>query len=93
MPIIIYMSSASGSKEIKKQQEAIFRFLDAKHIRYYAKDITLHSFLKAEMREKVGNPSALPPQVFNGSQYCGDYEAFSDAMERRMPLSFFKMDS
>ncbi|XP_060750192.1 SH3 domain-binding glutamic acid-rich-like protein 3 [Tachysurus vachellii] len=92
MPIIIYMSSASGSREIKKQQEAIFRFLDSKNIHYIAKDITVSPDVKNEMREKVGNFNALPPQVFNGSQYCGDYEVFSDAVEDRRPMSFFKLN-
>ncbi|KAK3519350.1 hypothetical protein QTP70_024779 [Hemibagrus guttatus] len=91
MTITIYMSSASGSREIKKQQEAIFQFLDSKNIKYFAKDITQDPQVKAEMREKAGNPKALPPQVFNGSQYCGDYQAFFDAVEDGKPEKFFKL--
>ncbi|KAK3547714.1 hypothetical protein QTP86_028246, partial [Hemibagrus guttatus] len=67
--------------EIKKQQEAIFQFLDSKNIKYFAKDITQDPQVKAEMREKAGNPKALPPQVFNGSQYCGVQSVAQTAMD------------
>ncbi|XP_027027197.1 SH3 domain-binding glutamic acid-rich-like protein 3 [Tachysurus fulvidraco] len=91
MPITIYMSTASGSREIKKQQDAIFQFLDSKNIKYFAMDITVSTDVKDEMRQKVGNPKALPPQVFNGTQYCGDYQAFFEAVEDGKPEKFFKL--
>merc|ERR1712156_1221299 len=34
----------------------------------------------------------LPPQVFNGEDYCGDYEQFFDAREMDLIYSFFKLD-
>ncbi|KAK2825524.1 hypothetical protein Q7C36_019451 [Tachysurus vachellii] len=85
------MSSASGSREIKKHQDAIFQFLDSKNIKYFSKDITVSTDVKDEMRQKVGNPKALPPQVFNGTQYCGDYQAFFEAVEDGKPEKFFKL--
>ncbi|KAG7323714.1 hypothetical protein KOW79_013416 [Hemibagrus wyckioides] len=91
MTITIYISSVSGSREIKTQQEKILQFLDSRNIKYFAKDITLSPDFKAEMRQKAGNPSALPPQVFNGSQYCGDYQAFFDALEDGKAEKFFKL--
>lgn len=57
--------------QVKQQQAEIFQFLDSKNIKYFAKDITQSSALKDEMRKKVGNPTAMPPQVFNGNNYCG----------------------
>ncbi|NP_001188132.1 uncharacterized protein LOC100528933 [Ictalurus punctatus] len=91
MSITVYFSSAGGSREVKQQQDAIFRFLDSKHIKYFAKDITQSPDLKDEMRQKAGNPKALPPQVFNGNKYCGDYQAFFDAVEDGKPETFFKL--
>merc|ERR1712066_1018488 len=34
----------------------------------------------------------LPPQVFNGDDYCGDYEQFFDARECDLIYSFFKLN-
>merc|ERR1719192_1992556 len=34
----------------------------------------------------------LPPQVFNGEDYCGDYEQFFDAREMDLIYSFFKLN-
>ena len=36
------------------------------------------------MRELAGNPTLLPPQVFNDDIYCGDFEAF----ERKRRVGF-----
>ncbi|KAG9269789.1 SH3 domain-binding glutamic acid-rich-like protein 3 [Astyanax mexicanus] len=91
MSIVVYFSSASGSREVKQRQSEIFQFLDSKKIIYRALDITQSSDVKDEMRRKVGNNTALPPQIFNGDKYCGDYQAFSDAVEDGKPEAFFKL--
>ncbi|KAM9445333.1 SH3 domain-binding glutamic acid-rich-like protein 3 [Clarias gariepinus] len=91
MSITIYFSSVSGSREVKDQQNKIFQYLDSKNIKYFAKDITQNTELKDEMRQKTGNPKALTPQVFNGNKYCGDYQAFFDAVEDGKPETFFKL--
>ncbi|XP_018936603.1 SH3 domain-binding glutamic acid-rich-like protein 3 [Cyprinus carpio] len=91
MSITVYYSSVSGSRELKQRQSEILQFLDAKKIKYSALDIAGSGDLKEEMRKKVGNPSAMPPQVFNGDKYCGDYQKFSDAMEDGNPEAFFKL--
>uniref|UniRef100_A0AAR2LLJ0 SH3 domain-binding glutamic acid-rich-like protein n=1 Tax=Pygocentrus nattereri TaxID=42514 RepID=A0AAR2LLJ0_PYGNA len=91
MSVVVYFSSAGGSREVKQQQNEIFQFLDAKKIIYRTLDITQSPDLKDEMRKKVGNPSAIPPQVFNGDKYCGDYQAFFNAVEDGKPEKFFKL--
>ncbi|XP_016085474.1 SH3 domain-binding glutamic acid-rich-like protein 3 [Sinocyclocheilus grahami] len=91
MSIKVYYSSVSGSREVKQHQSEIFHFLDSKKIKYFAVDITESTDLKEEMRKKVGNPSAMPPQVFNGDKYCGDYQKFFDAVEDGKPEAFFKL--
>lgn len=57
--------------QVKQHQSEIFQFLDSKKIKYRTLDITSSTDVKEEMRKKVGNPSAMPPQVFNGDKYCG----------------------
>lgn len=57
--------------QLKQRQSEILQFLDAKKIKYSALDIAGSGDLKEEMRKKVGDPSAMPPQVFNGDKYCG----------------------
>lgn len=57
--------------QLKQQQSEILQFLDAKKIQYKTKDITQDPSIKDEMRKLVGNPSAMPPQVFSGDTYCG----------------------
>ncbi|XP_067226951.1 SH3 domain-binding glutamic acid-rich-like protein 3 isoform X2 [Chanodichthys erythropterus] len=85
MSITVYFSS------VKQHQSEIFQFLDSKKIKYRTLDITSSTDVKEEMRKKVGNPSAMPPQVFNGDKYCGDYQKFFDAVEDGKPEAFFKL--
>ncbi|XP_056305379.1 SH3 domain-binding glutamic acid-rich-like protein 3 [Danio aesculapii] len=91
MSITVYYSSVSGSREVKQHQGEIFGFLDSKKIKYFAVDISTSNDVKEQMRKKVGNPSAMPPQVFNGDKYCGDYQKFFDAVEDGKPEAFFKL--
>merc|ERR1711997_110969 len=39
------------------------------------------SFMRANAVKKEGQRNVLPPQVFNGEKYCGDYDAFDVANE------------
>lgn len=61
--------------QVKQQQSEIFQYLDSKKIMYKPLDITQDSSIKDEMRSRVGNPTAMPPQVFNGDTYCGVSES------------------
>ena len=45
--------------------------LDSKKIEYKKLDVAADENLKKKMRELSGNPTALPPQLFNDDQYCG----------------------
>ena len=57
--------------QIKKQQQKIEMILDSKKIPYEKVDISADEAAKTKMRAIVGNPSAVPPQLCNGDQYCG----------------------
>lgn len=57
--------------QVKSQQAEVIRILDSKSIQYELIDISLGGELRDEMRSKAGNPTAVPPQLFNEDQYCG----------------------
>merc|ERR1711994_850295 len=37
--------------------------------------------MRASAKKKEGQRHALPPQIFNGEKYCGDYDDFDAANE------------
>lgn len=57
--------------QIKKNQERVFSILNAKKIPFQPVDISQSSHDKDLMRQGAGDPTALPPQIFNGDVYCG----------------------
>eukprot|EP00794_Sanderia_malayensis_P000286 gene286-912_t len=89
--IYFYISSVSSNMEIKKQQQRIDMVLESKKIPFIAIDIAASDEEKQKMRELAGNPSALPPQLCNGNEYCGDYNAFDDALEGDTLEEFLKL--
>ncbi|MED6288607.1 hypothetical protein CHARACLAT_028280 [Characodon lateralis] len=91
MGVTVYMASVSSSLELKKNQERIFSVLSSKKIPFKAIDITQQSENKDFMRKKAGNPKALPPQIFNGDAYCGDFAAFEKAIEMEKLEQFLKL--
>uniref|UniRef100_A0A3Q2DA66 SH3 domain-binding glutamic acid-rich-like protein 3 n=2 Tax=Cyprinodon variegatus TaxID=28743 RepID=A0A3Q2DA66_CYPVA len=89
--VSVYMASVSGSLEMKKSQDRIFSVLSSKKIPFKAVDITQDSEYKDLMRKIAGNPTALPPQICNGDQYCGDFAAFENAVELNQLEQFLKL--
>ncbi|XP_058051127.1 SH3 domain-binding glutamic acid-rich-like protein 3 isoform X2 [Ahaetulla prasina] len=89
--LTIYSTSVTGSREIKSQQSEVTRILDGKNIKYIMVDISQDNALREEMRTKSGNPKAIPPQIFNGDHYCGDYELFVEAVEQNTLQQFLKL--
>lgn len=57
--------------QVKSQQAEVIRILDSKSIQYELIDISVGGELRDEMRSKAGDPTAVPPQLFNEDQYCG----------------------
>ncbi|KAF6717828.1 SH3 domain-binding glutamic acid-rich-like protein [Oryzias melastigma] len=94
MVIKVYIASSSGSTSIKKQQQDVMGFLAANKIEFEECDIAANEANRKWMRENIpeesrpatGNP--LPPQIFNESKYCGNYEAFFDAREDNAVYAF-----
>ncbi|XP_012978185.1 SH3 domain-binding glutamic acid-rich-like protein 3 [Mesocricetus auratus] len=90
--IKIYYASVSGSREVKQRQDEVMRILDSYKVKYELIDIAVSSQILEEMRTKVACPSAAPPQIFNGQEYCGDFITFHDAKENKEVLKFLKME-
>ncbi|CAO2634151.1 SH3 domain-binding glutamic acid-rich-like protein 2 [Lemmus lemmus] len=79
---------------IKKKQQDVVRFLEANKIEFEEVDITMseeqrqwmYKNIPPEKKPAQGNP--LPPQIFNGDRYCGDYDSFFESKESNTVFSF-----
>ncbi|KAI4895324.1 hypothetical protein NFI96_031118 [Prochilodus magdalenae] len=91
MGIKLYYTTVTASREVKSQQAEVIRVLESKNIKYELIDISVGGDVRDEMRTKSGNPTAVPPQIFNEDQYCGNYEMFSEAVEEDTVEQFLKM--
>ncbi|XP_052894648.1 uncharacterized protein LOC128301993 [Anopheles moucheti] len=93
MVIKVYISGMSGNKEVKKRQQRVTMIMESKHIEYTVIDITEpgqeaeKDFMQTNAQHKgctISDPNprhALPPQLFNDTEYCGDYDDFDMANE------------
>ncbi|XP_073420702.1 SH3 domain-binding glutamic acid-rich-like protein 3 isoform X2 [Dendrobates tinctorius] len=81
MSLKLYMTSVTSSRETKSQQNDIMRILDTHGVQYEQVDISVDKCILGEMREKAGNPSAIPPQLFSGDNYIGGFKKIMDAVE------------
>ncbi|XP_042359268.1 SH3 domain-binding glutamic acid-rich-like protein 3 [Plectropomus leopardus] len=91
MPVRVFLSSVSSNLEIKKHQQKIEMILSSKKISFECEDVASDEEKKSEMRRLMGNPTALPPQIFNGDVYCGDFDAFEQAVENEELEKFLKL--
>jgi len=91
MTITLYFSTVSSNLETKKHQQKITMVLDGKQIAYETVDISSSDAGKAKMRELAGDAKCLPPQIANGEQYCGDFNAFDEAVEMETLNEFLKL--
>ncbi|XP_062407414.1 SH3 domain-binding glutamic acid-rich-like protein 2 [Sardina pilchardus] len=99
MVIRVYIASSSGSIAVKKRQQAIVGFLEANRISFEEIDITMlederqwmYRNIPQEKHPEKGNP--LPPQIFNGQEYCGDHEDFFQSKENNTVFSFLGLNS
>lgn len=89
--VTVYGTSVSSDMETKKNQQRIEMVLSSKKIEFEFVDISVSSEKKDKMREIAGDSSALPPQIANGEQYCGDYAAFDEAVEMETLNEFLKL--
>ncbi|GFN77001.1 Sh3 domain-binding glutamic acid-rich-like protein [Plakobranchus ocellatus] len=83
----------SSNSEIRKSQQTIQDILSGSKIEFTAVDVAANRDDLNKMREVVGNPTALAPQIANGDVYCGDFEAFQEAVENKALKEFLKLPS
>uniref|UniRef100_A0A8C4YFX6 SH3 domain-binding glutamic acid-rich-like protein 3 n=1 Tax=Gopherus evgoodei TaxID=1825980 RepID=A0A8C4YFX6_9SAUR len=67
----IYCTSVGVTGQVKQKQAEVTRILDINKTKYELIDVSISEHLLQEMRAKAGNPTAVPPQIFNGDDYCG----------------------
>lgn len=91
MSLTLYITTVTGNLEVKKQQQKIQMILDAKKIKYEAVDVAASEDAKKKMRAIAGDDKALPPQICNGDTYCGNFEAFDNAVEAEELEEFLKL--
>lgn len=91
MSIKFYMTTVSTNRDIYIKQNRIKLILDGKKIPYEEIDLSKNQEVREEMRALAGIPDLLPPQIFNGNTYCGDFQAFDDANEDGRLLEFLNL--
>uniref|UniRef100_S4RYU5 SH3 domain-binding glutamic acid-rich-like protein 3 n=1 Tax=Petromyzon marinus TaxID=7757 RepID=S4RYU5_PETMA len=79
------------SHEVKSNQSEVQRVLEAKGLKFEMVDIAANDEHRQNMRKLSGNPTAMPPQLFNENAYCGDYEKFAEAVELDSIETFLKL--
>uniref|UniRef100_A0A8C3RR93 Uncharacterized protein n=1 Tax=Chelydra serpentina TaxID=8475 RepID=A0A8C3RR93_CHESE len=67
----VALVTASAWRPVKQKQAEVTRILDINKTKYELIDVSISEHLLQEMRAKAGNPNAVPPQIFNGDDYCG----------------------
>merc|ERR1719290_756879 len=84
-PVIrIFISGNSGSKEITVGQQRIIMILKSLGIKMDLVDISApgseekRDLMRASAKKKEGQRFPLPPQIFHGEKYCGDYDDFEE---------------
>eukprot|EP00092_Neocalanus_flemingeri_P088561 GFUD01111918.1.p1 GENE.GFUD01111918.1~~GFUD01111918.1.p1 ORF type:complete len:296 (+),score=116.27 GFUD01111918.1:57-944(+) len=87
MGVRIFVSCHSGNKEIENSQQRMQMVLTSRAIQFVTIDISapgmqeMRSFMRERGRKREGQRNVLPPQIFNGEEYRGDYEGFDIANE------------
>merc|ERR1719336_3609973 len=72
---------------VASSQHRIIMILKSLGIKIEAVDISApgmddqRDLMRASAKKKEGQRHALPPQIFNGEKYCGDYDDFDVANE------------
>merc|ERR1712179_276790 len=83
----IFLTNGSGNQKIENNQQMIQMVLTTREIEFTTIDISapgmqeMRSFMREKGRKKEGQRNVIPPQIFNGEQYRGDFEDFDIANE------------
>lgn len=94
--VLIYMTTITSTIAIQKKQRAVLDYCEAKNIPHAQVDMCSDLNARPKMlsmipeQRKPDRGPVLPPQIFVGDSYCGDYEDFECAKEMELIMSFFK---
>merc|ERR1712179_441266 len=83
----IFLTNGSGNQKIENNQQMIQMVLTTREIEFTTIDISapgmqeMRSFMREKGRKKEGQRNVIPPQIFNGEEYRGDFEGFDIANE------------
>jgi len=94
----VYLSNATVSSEIRKKQQQVKDILNCLKIDHEVVDVLdprneeALKFMHSNSTPKKPNTKAVPPQIFNGENYCGDYEKFSESVEWDQLYEFLKIE-
>lgn len=91
MVIKVYYSSITPSLVIKKQQQHIQNVLETLKVEFELVDVMVGKEAKIKMCKFSNNPKAIPPQLFNEDDFCGNYEEFYSAVEKSEVEKFLKL--
>ncbi|CAG5128299.1 unnamed protein product [Candidula unifasciata] len=89
--ITVFISSVTSSMEVRKHQMKIQDVLSGAKIDHEVVDVSANKEDLSRMRDIVGDSHALAPQIVNGDNYCGNYEAFDEAVENKTLKEFLKL--
>mmetsp|Transcript_9586 Transcript_9586/g.18073 ORF Transcript_9586/g.18073 Transcript_9586/m.18073 type:complete len:119 (-) Transcript_9586:141-497(-) len=97
MVVKVYITNISSSTDIKKKQRELLQTLESLKIEFETIDISdptkeeEKKFMRANSQPAQEGKVPLPPQVFKDEDYCGDFEAFSEAIEDNALYEFLKL--
>lgn len=85
--IKVYMTSVPSNNAVRKKQQHIFDILTARKVLFEQIDITAPTneeekkFMREHAKCSPNTKVPLPPQIFSGEKYIGDYDQFYEAVE------------
>jgi len=87
MGIRVYISANSGNQKLENEQQKILMVLTMRKKEFEVIDIMKpgnqnhRTYMRDRGKKKEGQRNVLPPQIFNGDDYIGDFEDFDLANE------------
>ncbi|OIR57443.1 MAG: uncharacterized protein A8A55_1798 [Amphiamblys sp. WSBS2006] len=79
--IVVFISSVSGNRDIKRNQMHLHQFLTGKKMHFTELDIAADPDARSFTEGVLGGRKVLPPLIFVDGRYKGAYEDFDTACE------------
>lgn len=95
--IQLYISSVTGNANMRKHQQHIEDILTTRNVNFEKIDISIPNnedkkqFMRENARPPPNGKTPLPPQLFAGDEYLGDYDKFYEAVEDNEVDVFLKL--